>query len=117
MTVVDTQNPTITCPADVLNVPADAGQCYASRREPLARPTTADNCGVATVTNNAPVQFPVGSTTVTRTVTDVHGNTATCNQTVTVIDTQNPTITCPADVTHRTCRCRQCYATGVPLVV
>ncbi|MEZ5021008.1 MAG: hypothetical protein R2756_13000 [Bacteroidales bacterium] len=27
------------------------------------------------------------------TVTDAHGNTATCNQTVTVIDTQNPTIT------------------------
>ncbi|MEZ5021014.1 MAG: hypothetical protein R2756_13030 [Bacteroidales bacterium] len=62
--MVDTQNPTITCPADVLNVPADAGQCYATGVA-LGSPTTADNCGVATVTNNAPVQFPCRSTTAT----------------------------------------------------
>ncbi|MEZ5021016.1 MAG: hypothetical protein R2756_13040 [Bacteroidales bacterium] len=53
----DIINPTITCPADVLNVPADAGQCYATGVA-LGSPTTADNCGVATVTNNAPAQFP-----------------------------------------------------------
>ncbi|MEZ5021013.1 MAG: hypothetical protein R2756_13025 [Bacteroidales bacterium] len=46
VTVVDTQNPTITCPADVLNVPADLNQCYATGVA-LGSPTTADNCGVA----------------------------------------------------------------------
>ena len=66
----DITDPTITCPANVLNVPANAGQCYATGVA-LGTPTTADNCGVSTVTNNAPVQFPVGTTTVIWTVTDV----------------------------------------------
>ena len=89
---MDTQDPTITCPANVTNVPADAGQCYATGVA-LGSPTTEDNCGVATVTSNAPAQFPVGTTTVTWTVTDIHGRTATCNQSVAVVDTQDPTIT------------------------
>ena len=114
VTVVDTQNPTITCPANVTNVPADAGQCYATGVA-LGTPTTGDNCGVATVTNNAPAQFPVGTTNVIWTVTDIHGNTATCTQTVTVVDTQNPTITCPANVTNVPADAGQCYATGVAL--
>ena len=41
---------------------------------------------------------PLGSTTVTWTVTDAAGNTAICTQTVTVTDNEDPTITCPADV-------------------
>ncbi len=114
VTVVDTQNPTITCPVNVTNVPADANQCYATGVA-LGTPTTADNCGVATVTNNAPAQFPVGTTTVIWTVTDVNGRTATCNQTVTVVDTQNPTITCPVNVTNVPADANQCYATGVAL--
>ena len=114
VTVVDTQNPTITCPANVVNVPADAGQCYATGVA-LGTPTTADNCGVSTTTNNAPVQYPVGTTTVTWTVTDVNGRTNTCNQTVTVVDTQNPTITCPANVVNVPADAGQCYATGVAL--
>ncbi len=114
VTVVDTQNPTITCPVNVTNVPADANQCYATGVA-LGTPTTADNCGVASVTNNAPVQFPVGVTTVIWTVTDVNGRTATCNQTVTVVDTQNPTITCPVNVTNVPADANQCYATGVAL--
>src|SRR5690606_40311419 len=52
VTVVDTQNPTITCPSNVTDIPADAGQCYATGVA-LGTPTTADNCGVASVTNIA----------------------------------------------------------------
>jgi hypothetical protein len=36
--------------------------------------------------------FPVGTTTVTWTVTDVNGRTNTSTQDVTVVDTQKPTI-------------------------
>jgi HYR domain/Secretion system C-terminal sorting domain len=39
-----------------------------------------------------------GANTVTLTVTDVNGNTASCSSTVTVKDNIMPTITCPANV-------------------
>jgi hypothetical protein len=45
---------------------------------------------VASVTNDAPAAFPIGVTTVTWTVTDNSGNTATCTQNVTVTDNVNP---------------------------
>ena len=99
VTVTDNQNPTITCPSDV-TVNAAAGECgISSASVTLGTPTTADNCGVASVTNDAPATFLVGTTTVTWTVTDNSGNTATCTQDVTVTDNQNPTITCPTDIT------------------
>jgi hypothetical protein len=77
--VTDNENPTITAPSNVtIN-----GWCTNTTAD-LGTPVTGDNCGVASVTNNAPATFPVGTTTVTWTVTDVHGHTATANQTVTV---------------------------------
>ncbi len=97
VTVVDNQNPTIACPADI-TVNADNGECSATNVT-LGTPTTNDNCGVASTINNAPASFSVGTTTVTWTVTDVNGNTASCTQNVTVIDNQNPTITCSGDIT------------------
>ena len=64
----------------------------------LGTPATADNCTVASVTNDHPsTTYPLGTTTVTWTVTDGSGNKATCAQTVTVTDNVNPTITCPAN--------------------
>jgi hypothetical protein len=91
VTVVETPDvtpPTITCPPTV-TVSTDAGVCVASGVN-LGTPATSDNCAVASVTNNAPATFPIGITTVTWTVTDNSGNTATCNQTVTVVDTEAP---------------------------
>ena len=82
VTVVDAEPPTITCPADV-TVNADAGGCIATGVS-LGTPTTADNCGVAGTTNDAPTQYPVGDTIVTWEVTDTAGLTAECTQTVTV---------------------------------
>lgn len=84
VTVVDNIPPTITCDADV-SVNVDAGECFATVS--LNNPTTSDNCGVniASLTNNAPATFPSGvSTTVTWTVTDIYGNSASCDQIVTV---------------------------------
>ncbi|MEZ5017569.1 MAG: HYR domain-containing protein [Flavipsychrobacter sp.] len=112
VTVVDDQNPTIACPANV-TVNADNGACAATNVS-LGTPTTSDNCGVASTTNNAPSSYPVGTTTITWTVTDVHGNTATCTQDVTVVDNQNPTITGPANVTVNADN-GACAATNVSL--
>ena len=89
--VTDNQNPTITAPANV-TVNANNAACMATGVS-LGNATTADNCGVQSVTNNGLSSYPVGVTTVTWTVTDVHGNTQTATQTVTVIDNQKPTLT------------------------
>ncbi|MCW5907365.1 MAG: HYR domain-containing protein [Chitinophagales bacterium] len=97
VTVTDNEAPSIACPADVA-VNADAGACSATGVA-LGNPVTADNCGVDTITNNAPATFPVGATTVTWTVIDVNGNSATCTQTVTVLDAEAPIVTCPSDIT------------------
>lgn len=90
--VSDNVNPTITCPATVIAY-VNPGSCNATGIT-LGTPVTADNCSVASVTNNAPTVFPIGNTTVIWTVTDGSGNTATCNQTVRIMDNINPTITC-----------------------
>ncbi|WP_041264051.1 T9SS C-terminal target domain-containing protein [Bernardetia litoralis] len=91
--ISDTENPTITAPFSVV-VPTDAGICTASSVV-LGTPTTADNCGIASVTNDAPSIFPLGTTDVTWTVVDNAGNTATAIQPVTVLDRINPTMTNP----------------------
>src|SRR4029079_4364736 len=96
VTVTDNEAPTITAAAPV-SVNNDAGVCSASVT--LTAPTTADNCGVQSVSNDHPSSsYPVGTTTVTWTVTDVHGNTNTATQTVTVTDNEAPTITAAAPV-------------------
>ncbi|WP_276500655.1 CBM96 family carbohydrate-binding protein [Terrimonas pollutisoli] len=81
VTVNDTEKPLITAPANVSTY-TDAGQNGATVS--IGTATTSDNCAVASVTNDAPSFFPVGTTTVTWTVTDIHGNTNTATQTVTV---------------------------------
>lgn len=97
VTILDDQEPVLSCPPPV-NVLADAGLCEATGVV-LGSPTINDNCGIATVTNDAPASYPVGLTVVTWTVTDSHGNSTFCTQDVTVVDDQDPTITCPLDVT------------------
>ncbi|MFD0976413.1 HYR domain-containing protein, partial [Salinimicrobium gaetbulicola] len=72
--VTDNEDPGITAPSDV-SVNTDSGECFASSVN-LGTPDTADNCSVASVSNNAPSTFPTGTTTVTWTVTDDAGNTA-----------------------------------------
>jgi len=93
--ISDNENPTILCDWNV-SVNPDPGTCEATVA--LTAPTTSDNCTIASVTNNAPANYPSGTTTVTWTVEDAAGNTATCNQDVTVTDSINPTISCAASV-------------------
>lgn len=112
VTVVDNEPPTITCPSNVV-VSAAAGLCQATNVA-LGTPVTTDSCAVASLTNNAPAVFNKGVTTVTWTLTDASGNTATCAQTVTVVDTEKPTITCPTNVVA-VIAVGQCQATNVAL--
>jgi hypothetical protein len=96
----DVTPPGITAPADVI-LPNDPGLCSrALANVALGTPTTSDNCGVTSVTNNAPATFPVGTTIVTWTAMDAAGNSATANQRVTIQETEAPTITAPANVTQ-----------------
>lgn len=91
ITVTDNQKPLIIAPASV-SVVNDNGTCGATIAS-LGTPIVSDNCGIATITNNAPAVFNVGTTTVIWTVTDIHGNvTDTAKQEVTVIDNQPPVV-------------------------
>src|SRR5262249_45312415 len=91
-TIQDTTPPTIVqCPPDLNHVPTDPGSCFASGIV-LTPPVAYDLCGTVTFHSNAPAQFSPGTTTVTWTVQDGCGNTTTCDQHVTVEDTQSPTI-------------------------
>ncbi len=93
--VQDVIPPSITCPP-TLSATTNTG-CSATAVT-LGTPVVADNCAVASVSNNAPTAFPLGATTVIWTVTDAIGNSNTCSQSVVVIDTTLPTITCPGDI-------------------
>jgi len=92
VTVVDTTAPVLTVPADV-SVEANGVLSTVD----LGVATATDIFG-ATVVNDAPATFPLGSTTVTYTATDGNGLTTTATQTVTVVDTTAPVLTVPADV-------------------
>jgi hypothetical protein len=99
VTVSDNQLPTITCPANI-SVSASVGVCSAVVT--FTAPVGADNCSGQTTTQTAGLTsgaaFPIGITTNAYRVTDAAGNSATCSLTVTVSDTQLPTITCPSNV-------------------
>ena len=101
VTITDNEIPSITCPVNITHT-ADAGFC--SYTVPVGTPLTSDNCGVQTVVGTRSDSqiltnpYPVGVTTIHWVVTDIHGNTNNCDQTITVTDNEVPAITCPADV-------------------
>ena len=99
MIVVDTANPTIQCPANVEGVEC-TGNGSASANPGTA--TATDMCAGVNVASPPAGDFPRGLTTVTHVATDAVGNTASCTNTVTVVDTTPPIITCP-DATIAEC--------------
>ncbi len=84
----------ITCPANI-TVNVDPNQCGAVVNYPA--PTSSGACGVLTSTPASGSFFPKGTTTVT-TTSSLGGGI--CVFTVTVVDNQLPTITCPANITR-----------------
>jgi len=121
ITVVDPELPTITCAADIIQT-ADSGVCEALVSVPS--PTVNDNCSIASVVNNyngtsdATDTYLVGTTSITWTVTDIYGNQSTCTQSITVTDNENPTISCPANISVNTDlgMCSALVAIGAPSV-
>lgn len=101
ITVSDTIAPLNTPPANV-TVTTDLNLCTASGVA-LGLPTTGDNCTVASVTNDAPANFPIGTTTVTWSVTDSASNTTLSYQRVIVIDNSPPNMIPPPDLVSNSC--------------
>ncbi|HXF48734.1 MAG TPA: HYR domain-containing protein, partial [Verrucomicrobiae bacterium] len=99
VTVNDNQPPAVVCPANITvnNAP---GVCEATVN--YQPPAGSDNCsGPVTVVCAPPPGsvFPVGTSFVQCVATDGAGNKDTCEFTVTVNDTEKPTVTCPANMT------------------
>src|SRR3989441_463420 len=90
----DKTPPSITAPADMT---AEATGLLTSVSEGQA--TATDDSGIASITNNAPQKFPLGTTVVTWTATDNGGNVAKAVQKITVADTTAPVLTAPQPVT------------------
>ncbi|MBR9920014.1 MAG: HYR domain-containing protein [Bacteroidetes bacterium] len=89
-----------------LDVIAGAGSCAFIQLDTFFDPPFSDNCPGATITHDyifgpfdhtlEGAEFPIGSTTVTWTVTDASGNTDECVIVVNVLDNEAPEFTnCP----------------------
>lgn len=96
VTVNDTTPPSITCPASIVKG-TDPNQCSALVN---FNPSVSDNCsGVGAVVCSPPsgTSFPKGTTAINCSARDAANNQSTCSFAVTVIDTQAPSVACPAN--------------------
>lgn len=109
--VLDTQNPEITGPAQVIQQGANTGCNYVENGTALDA-TATDNCQLVSLTHNyaaAPsnqtlsgASFPPGVTLVTWTATDQAGNSTMYVHSVVVTDETAPVVTpgfCPGNIT------------------
>jgi len=81
----------INCIED-MTISLTANNCVATNVN-LGTPST-NSCNNASLTNDAPSEFPLGVTTVTWTLEDEDGNAITCTQNITIIDQIAPEISC-----------------------
>lgn len=99
VTVIDNQAPVFTCPQDTV-FSVDPGTCMATVG--WITPQAFDNCDTTVLTPTPDVQsgtqLPLGEKIVTYSATDKQGNKASCTFTVTVTDTELPTVDCPSDI-------------------
>lgn len=90
---------TLTCPANI-TVSNDPNQCGAVVNYPAA--TMSGSCGTVTYSIPSGSFFPKGTTTVSVSSSTGGGS---CSFTVTVNDTQAPSITCPANINQAAPAC------------
>ncbi len=97
VTVVDNQPPVINCPA---NVTANTAPGLCTAVVSYGAISATDNCTAPSIVLLSGLPsgstFPLGTTTIVYRAADSAGNSSTCSFTVTVVDLQPPTITCPA---------------------
>ncbi|WP_281258825.1 HYR domain-containing protein [Candidatus Nitrosotalea bavarica] len=94
MDVVDTTSPKITAPHDIIvNATSSTGTSVN-----IGNVTASDNVKVVTITNNAPMFFQFGNTTVVWTAKDEAGNTANTTQIIQVVDKLPPQLSIPKDI-------------------
>ncbi len=121
--------PTISCPGNVLSG-SDVGICGAQANNISANIFDVDGnivsltwimTGATTasspltgINNLSSYIFNFGVTTMTYTVTDADGQSASCSFTVTIYDSENPSIICPPDTVISIPNCAT-FATGVTL--
>ncbi|MCF8459885.1 MAG: HYR domain-containing protein [Flavobacteriales bacterium] len=97
VTVLDTISPTAICQNITVQLDANGDLTITSSQIDNG---SSDACGIASLTidgGNTTQDFDcsnVGANTVTLTVTDVNGNVSTCDATVTIEDTVDPTAIC-----------------------
>jgi hypothetical protein len=112
--IKDVTAPVITCNANIMHT-ADAGICGYSFTP--STPTATDNCsvtvsGVRSDNLALNARYPVGTTTIVWTATDIANNTTSCTQTITVTDNEFPVLTgVPSNVTV------ECNAVPVAITV
>jgi subtilisin-like proprotein convertase family protein len=109
ITVVDTQEPSLSCPSNDVIKCNDTGQCYWTANMSTDA-IFADNCGgfdlsysitgaTTAMGDSLPrldaIEFMLGTSLVTYTLVDTMGNTTTCTFNVIVEDCEEPTVTCP----------------------
>ena len=94
VTVTDTEAPDITAPA-----------AYTTEATATLTPLGRTHYGIATssdreamITDDAPLAFPLGETTITWTATDTNTLFSTAAQTITITDTTKPDITAPENI-------------------
>ena len=103
ITVEDDEAPVFSgCPTGPIMVDNDLGVCGAVVNFPTI--TATDTCDPSITLEDDPSfpsgsLFPIGTTTVVITATDLSNNTATCTFDVIVTDIEDPSITCPANIT------------------
>jgi len=96
VTVVDDAAPVLTCPEDII-VRLEEGVSTAV--VDFAAEAT-DNCEFTLEYTHEPgSEFPLGTTNVVVTATDLAGNSSECNFDIIVLDENAPVVICPDDIT------------------
>ncbi len=94
---VSSSSPSINCPANIV-ANTDIDQCLASVMFTVTAggsPSPMVECSIGGMVITSPHSFPVGATAVDCTASNGNAPDASCGFTVTVNDTQTPTIVCP----------------------
>jgi fimbrial isopeptide formation D2 family protein/uncharacterized repeat protein (TIGR01451 family) len=128
VTVTDTVKPEITCAAGMLTRSTRATDCNYEVNADEFNPAVTDVCGSYTLVHNysgggatlAGALLPAGTHAITWKVTNLSGNTATCEVTVEVKDETPPVFTaCPPSITEiiLTSGCTATASIGTPLYV